>query len=101
MCYNLACADYAAICYYSAETTESGRQILETTMCLDSAENVLQKETKRRSNVVGSEFSTKHVLPFKNQNWIGSGDVPETAAEVFLKNDNASPAAGTEDAAEN
>lgn len=99
MCYNLACADFAAICYYSAHTSDKADAILETTMCLDSAENVLQKETKKRSNVVGSEFSTKHVLPFKNQNWIGSGDVPETAAEVFLKNDAGS--SGAEEGSEN
>lgn len=57
-------------------------------MCLDSAENVLQRETKKRENILGSEFSTEHILPFKNKNWIGSGDVPETAAEVFLRVDN-------------
>lgn len=85
MCYNLACAEYAAICYYSAQTSETADHIMETTMCLDSAENVLQKETKKRANILGSEFSTEHILPFKNKNWIGSGDVPETAAEVFLK----------------
>lgn len=85
MCYNLACADYAAICYYSAQTNEKADAIMETTMCLDSAENVLQKETKKRANILGSEFSTEHILPFKNKNWIGSGDVPETAAEVALK----------------
>lgn len=53
-------------------------------MCLDSAENVLQKATKKRQNILGSVFSTQHVLPFSNENWIGSGDAPETAAEVSL-----------------
>lgn len=57
-------------------------------MCLDSAENVLQRETKKRENILGSEFSTEHILPFKNNNWIGAGDVPETAAEVFLRSDH-------------
>ena len=56
-------------------------------MCLDSVENVLQRETKKRENILQSEFSTEHILPFKNKNWIGSGDVPETAAEVILKVD--------------
>lgn len=51
-------------------------------MCLDSAENVLQKQVIKRANIMGSRFSTQHVLPFSNEDWIGSGDVPETAAEV-------------------
>lgn len=84
MCYKLSCGRTAAICFYSAESAGNGSPILETTICLDSAENILEKEMVRRPNILGSMFSTQHVLPFDNEKWIGSGDVPETAAEVSL-----------------
>ena len=53
-------------------------------MCLDSAENVLQREIKKRPNILGTSFSTQRVLSFSNEKWIGTGDAPQMAAEVSL-----------------
>lgn len=53
-------------------------------MCLDSEERILQKETRRRENILGFKFFTQNVMPFGEG--IYNEDVRKYLRSKFCKN---------------